>query len=187
MASGKGSVEAKTIRSLARRVGRAESTVRKWLRHEAWAFSLQGPWDVEKVKAWAEIQLKRDPGAAYKAKAKAADEGRGEFGGLGPAAKAKLQYTIERALAVRQRRRREAGQLHDVRECQHRRLAQIHALKGRLLELPRVMANTLAGADAETVERELAREIHGMLLEFAGEVGKTIDGDEEGENERIAR
>jgi len=169
---------------------RSESAVRKWLRHDAWAFTLTGPWEIEKVRAWAEIQLKPDPAAAYRAKARRAAQGKGEFDQAGPLGRVRIQYMIERALAVRQRRLRDAGQLHDVRKCRHRRMAQIHALKGRLLELPRLMASPLADQDAETIERELTREIHGMLAEFAAEVGEatqTTDaaetGDGEGETE----
>ncbi|HUT61216.1 MAG TPA: hypothetical protein VNA25_25485 [Phycisphaerae bacterium] len=144
---------AKSIRSLGRQVGKAESTVRKWIAREDWPFALGPPWEVRKVRAWAEIQLKPDPAAAYRAKVQAAQEGRGEFAGMGPVGKAKLQYIIERALAVRQRRLTDAGKLHDVEDCDRRRRRQIHEVKSALLALGRSIANSLVGQDRETIER----------------------------------
>ena len=50
--------EAKFRRELARRVGRAESTVRKWIRRSDWVFGEEGPWDVKRVKEWMGLNLK---------------------------------------------------------------------------------------------------------------------------------
>ena len=159
--------QAKSIRSLGRQVGRAESTVRKWIGREDWPFGLAPPWDVGRVRAWAEIHLKADPAAAYRKKAKAAEAGTGEFAAMGPLTKARLQATIERALLLRQRRLVEAGKLHDTEKCQHRRLRQIHEVKGRLLELPRAVSNTLVGQDAESIERVLSEQVRMILEGFA--------------------
>lgn len=174
-------IQAKSIRDMARQTGRAESTVRKWISRDDWRFSLQPPWDIGRVKAWMEIFLSPDPAAAYRKKAAAAEAGTGEFTTLGPLGKAKLQYTIERALSVRQRRLVDAGELHNVKECQQRRLRQIHEVKGRLLELPRSMGNILVGQDAEAIERLLGERVRAMLDDFA--VGQKAEGGHEGRAE----
>jgi tRNA U54 and U55 pseudouridine synthase Pus10 len=62
----------------------------------------------------------------------------------------------------------EAGKLHDVQECQMRRLRQIHDIKGRLVEMPRVIALSLVGLDADAIERLLSAQIQTILDELAG-------------------
>lgn len=160
---------AKSIRALAKQCGRAESTVRKWIRKDTWAFSLEPPWDVAKVKAWAEIQLKADPAAAYRKKAKAAAEGRADFAGMGELTKARLQAVIERALYIRQKRLVEAGKLHDAEVCQQGRLRKVHEVKSALLGLGRSLAHSLVGQDAETIERILGDRCRQICEDFARE------------------
>ena len=87
---------AKSIRSLAALVGRSESAVRKWVAHPEWRFSTTPPWDVARVKAWAEIVLHPDPAANFRKKAKAAEGGTGEFAELGPVGKLRCQLMIAR-------------------------------------------------------------------------------------------
>lgn len=157
----------RSIRSLARHVGKAESTVRKWIRREDWPFALLPPWNVERVRVWAEIQISRDPAAAYRKRIAASQAGTGEYASLGPLGKARLQAVIERALLLRQRRLIEAGQMHDVRQCQERRARAIHEAKGRFAELPRSIAQSLAGQDAATVEDRLRCGIAAILDDFA--------------------
>jgi len=157
------------MRSLARQVGKAPTTVRKWIYRDNWPFSLSGPWDVERVKIWAEIQAKADPEAAYRKKARAAEAGLGEFAPLGPLTKARIQATIERALLIRQRRLVEAGRLHDVEECGNRRLQQIHAVRTRLMELPQSLAQSLAGQSSETIESVMKGRIEAVLEEFSAD------------------
>ncbi len=175
MARGTRPILARSIRSLARQVHRAESTVRKWIARDDWPFALAPPWEVEKVRAWAEIQLKPDPAAAYRKKAAAAEAGTGEFSRLGPYGKARVQYLIERSLSVRQRRLRDAGKLIDAEEARQHRLRQIHAVKAALLALPRSVANALAGQDRSGIERILAERVRAILQEFAA--GERIDDD----------
>ena len=158
---------ARSIRGLARKMGKAESTVRKWISREDWAFGLVPPWDVARVKAWAEIQLRPDPAKAYRDRMRAAETGQGEFWGLGPLTKAKIQATIERALLIRQRRLTEAGDLHKASACRHRRLRQIHAVKGALLALPRSVSASLAGQGRDGIERVLQERVVAILAEFA--------------------
>lgn len=164
-------VMAKSIRDLARKVGRAESTVRKWIRREDWPFSLEPPWRVERVKAWMEIHLKPDPAEAYHRKAKAAEAGIGEFSPMGPLTKARMQQAIERALYIRQERQARAGKLIDAEDAQRHRLRQIHAVKGLLLALPRSLANSLVGQDRDSCERILHDQVVGIIEEFASGEG----------------
>jgi hypothetical protein len=160
-------VLARTIRSLGRRCGFAESTVRKWIASEDWPFSLRPPWDVARVKAWHEIQRHPDPAAAYRKRAAAAEAGTGEFAGMGPLTKAKLQATIERALLVRQRRMIEAGKMHDTEQCEQRRLRQIHEVRAALLGLGRSVANSLVGQPREAIERVIHDRCLQICEEFA--------------------
>ncbi len=175
MAKQAGLIMATSIRSLGRYVGRAESTVRKWIARDDWPFPRQPPWDVEKVRAWMEIHLKPDPAVAYRKKAHAAEAGTGEFASIGPLTKARIQVTIERALRIRQRRLTEADKLHDTEECRRRRLRQIHLVKARLFELPRSMANSLAGQSAEKIEQLLDQQVIDILEEFAADGGHRTD------------
>jgi len=141
--------------------------VRKWLRRDNWPFSLTPPWDVEKVRTWMEIHLKPDAAMAYRAKAQAVEDGRGEFGRLSAEGKAKLQYRIERTLLIRQRRLAEAGKLHDVEQCQQRRLRQVHEVKSALLGLGRSVANSLVGQDADAIETIIHARCVQICEEFA--------------------
>lgn len=160
-------MHAKSIRRLAAGVGRAESTVRKWLEREDWPFGLAPPWRIDQVKAWAEIHLRPDPTIAYRKKAAAVEAGTGEFAGMGPLNKARLQAIIERALLLRHRRLVEEGKVHDAETCQQRRQRQIHDVKSALLGLPRSVAPLVAGRDAEDVERILSDRINNICEEFA--------------------
>jgi hypothetical protein len=139
---------------------------------ESWPFSLDAPWNAEQVRVWAEIYVRRDPAAAYRQKAAAAAAGLGEFRGAGPLTKARTQHEIERALRERQKRLVDAGKLHDAETCDKRRLRQILAVKGRLLELPRAVARDLAGLDADGIEAVLSERVTAMLEEFASGGGE---------------
>ena len=167
MARGRRPIQAKSIRSLAKHVGRAPNTVRKWIDRDDWPFSLSPPWEVRRVKAWAEIHLNPDPAAAYRRKAKAAEAGRGEFRDLGPLSKARLQAVIERALLIRQRRLIEAGRMHDTAECERRRLQQIMEVRNRLMELPRSMSAGLSGLPPEGIEAALTKAMLAIIEEFS--------------------
>ncbi len=177
----KGPILAKSIRDLARQCGVADGSVRRWIKSHDWAFSLAPPWDVEKVKAWREIHRHGDPAAAYRAKARAAEQGLGEFRDTSALTKARLQATIERALLLRQRRLAEAGQLHDVGQCERRRLQQIMEVRGRLMELPKSMAPILVGLAVERIEDELTSAVVAILEAFAG--GADAPADDGGDDE----
>ncbi|HUX03160.1 MAG TPA: hypothetical protein VMY35_19535, partial [Phycisphaerae bacterium] len=160
--------QAKSIRSLAKLVGRSESAVRKWLDRSDWPFSRTGPWDVQRVRAWMDIQLKPDPAAAYRRRAKAAEAGTGEFRTVGLLEKARIQATIERALYLQMKRKAEAGELHATADCERHRLRQIMEVRNRLMELPRSMAAGLVGLSAEEIEAALEQAMRAIVDEFAG-------------------
>lgn len=161
--AGKGPMRAKSIRALAGLVGRAESTVRKWIGRDDWPFSLSPPWEVGRVKAWAEIHLNPDPAAAYRKRAKAADAGTGEFRDVGPLQKVRIQKGYEQILEIRARRLRDAGELHDVGECRRRRVRILHAFKSAMQEFPATLAHRLVGLGAEEIEALLAAEVRNAL------------------------
>ena len=167
--SGRPPIQAKSIRDLARKVGRSESAVRKWLRRGNWPFSLTPPWVVRDVKAWMRIHLSPDPAKAYRDRAAAAEAGTGEFHRLSTDQRASVAYKMERTLWVRQRREHEAGKFHDTEKCRQRRLRQIHAVKSALLALPRSVARRLVGCKAREIERVLTEAVTGICEEFASD------------------
>lgn len=155
---------ANSIRSLAKHVGRAESTVRKWLQSDDWppSFGLEPPWQVAKVRAWMEIYPKADPSAAYRKKIRSIEAGNG-VGGLSPLNKARLQNYIERALWIRQQREKDAGKLHRTDECIKLYAGMVHKAKASALIVGRSMRNALLGQDAETIERLLNERMLAIL------------------------
>ncbi|HUX03167.1 MAG TPA: hypothetical protein VMY35_19570, partial [Phycisphaerae bacterium] len=162
--------QAKSIRSLAKLVGRSESAVRKWVARSDWPVSRTGPWaasDIRRIRAWMDVMLKPDPAAAYRKRAKAADAGTGEFRSMGALERARIQATLERALYIRQKRMSEAGELHSVADCQRHRLQQIMEVRNRLMEIPRSMASGLAGLPAERIGAELDRTMRAIVDDFA--------------------
>ena len=162
---------AKSIRGLGRAVGRAESTVRKWLTRDDWPprFGQVPPWNVAEVKAWMDAQLKPDPAASYRKRQAAAAAGIGECARMDALTRARIQTTIERALYIRQRRLKEAGELHDVRACEQRRQRQIHEVRSALLALGRSLANLLVGQDREAIEKIIDTECRAICETFARE------------------
>ncbi len=180
MAGGKGPILAKSIRSLASLVDRSPSAVRKWLRKSNWPFKLTPPWNVTRVKAWMDIHLSPDPAEAYRRKARDAEAGVGEFRNQTPLEKAKLQVAIERALYIRQKRLAEAGKLHDVEECERRRLQQIMEVRNRLLDLPRSIVHGMVGQPVDEMERQLSAAIRAILEEFSGPSDIDAEGSGDG-------
>jgi hypothetical protein len=153
-------------------VGRSESAVRKWLRDSRWPFARTAPWPPEQVremKAWAKMYLSHDPADDYHAALR--NLAPGAERPLSRNEQAKLAYMIERAMYVKLRRQREAGELHSVAECQQRRLRQIYEVKSRLLELPRALAGVLAQRAAPEIEAALRQQLLAIIEEFAGETG----------------
>jgi hypothetical protein len=180
-ADGHGHARAETLRSLARQVNRSPSAVRKWMDRSDWPFSRTGPWDVVRVRAWMDIQLKPDPAAAYRKRAKAAEAGTGEFHNAGPLEKARIQATIERALYIRQKRLAESGELHSKADCDRHRLQQIMEVRNRLMDIPRSMASGLSMQTAEVVEQILDRAMRAILDEFGAKATPVEPGGDDGQ------
>ena len=147
--------KAKSIRALAAAVGRAESAVRKWLRHVDWPFGVKPPWSVSAVKRWA-MTLPADKAAG---------------GGNGDLAEAKLQLVRERTKLLRTRRLLEAGKLVNAEEVLQSNMRKIHSVKAAFLSLPRSVSAMLVGMDAAAIEAELTERIVAICQEFANGQG----------------
>jgi hypothetical protein len=157
-----GATQAKNQEALAALVGRSPAAVSKWLRRADWPFARKPPWDAVRVAAWA-LGLSSNPAAnaASPPSTEPADLGRGLL-------KAKIQVTANRALLSRLDYDRRAGKLHDVAQCQERRLRQIHATKTQLLELP-AMAGLLVAKPKEEIGRLIQERVEKILAGFAAE------------------
>jgi hypothetical protein len=78
-----------------------------------------------------------------------------------------LNLKIKRAQLLDLERQRLEGKLHDVQACRQRRLRQIHAVKGRLLDLARSAAPLLEGKDRAAIQAVLDERVRAMLESFA--------------------
>lgn len=157
-----------SIRALAKELGKGESTVRKWIASDDWKFPLQPPWDVAQVKAWMEIFRRGNTDTVLEKNIGAVDKGRGEYNGIGLLTKARIQSTLVRTRYLNQKFLVESGKLHDVAECERRRMQQILEVRTRLVELPRSMANSLVGLSADRIEQCLTDAVMAILDEFSG-------------------
>ena len=70
--------------------------------------------------------------------------------------RAEFCLVVERTLAIRIRRRRDEGELHESAACQERRLRQIHAVKQTFLPLGRELSGRLEGRDRKAIEKVIA-------------------------------
>lgn len=153
-----------SIRALARQVGRAESTVRKWIKRDDWHFG-SGPFAVDVVRKWMEIQLHRDPAQRYHDAQK----------GIGPTPlsqieKARVWNFIESAQIRRLKREQLQGKLHDVEECRARRRRQILAVRNALTRsVPRTLAAELVGRTRRDMERVIRARLAAVCEAFAAE------------------
>jgi FlaA1/EpsC-like NDP-sugar epimerase len=160
----------RSIRSLARLVGRGESSVRKWTKDTRWPFARKAPWSAEllpKIKWWADTYLSHDNARDYREKI-IGDAGGGERP-MSKYEQARLALVVERAMFMKQRRLVEAGKLHDVQVCQKRRLRQIHEVKSRLLEIPRVLAASLVGLQADAIEMKIQEQVLAAMEDLSRE------------------
>lgn len=158
---------AKSIRGLAKALGKSDTAVRKWMMREDWPFALNPPWDVGQVRAWAEINLHPDPAKVYRQKINYAKEGTGEYGEIGALTRAKIQVTLERAMYIRQERLFKAGKLIDAGEVRRQWLAHIQAVKGQMIALPRSVSGELVGISQDRIEEVLTNRITEMLNDLA--------------------
>ena len=150
---------AETITALAKAVNRTRQTIGVWRKRPDWPFSPGPPWPIAKVKAWAK-GLAPDPAASSHGKVY---KGRAEV---------EAELKQERCKKLRIERLALEGALHDVTECEARRMRQIHAVKAALLALPRSIASTVAeavpGVDTRQVESIIVARVTAILEAFAG-------------------
>lgn len=101
----------------------------KWIRDDRWPFGQTGPWDVEKVRAWAAKTLAADPAAGGEAKPR------------GDAAELSLPRKLDMALKNVKREAAQfdldvkKGHYHRVDECEQRLARQVQEVKTRLLNM----------------------------------------------------
>jgi hypothetical protein len=81
--------------------------------------------------------------------------------------KAELLQIIARTRLLTQEFARREGSLHDTAACQARRVRQIHVVKEKLVNLPRVLAPRLVGLKRDDIEREILAEIQAACNAFA--------------------
>ena len=151
-------------------MGRGESTVRKWTSRSDWPFGRDPritPWDVEKVKVWAEIHLKPDPAAAYRTRIKAIEAGQGEYRTMGPQEKARTLLYIKRAQLLDLRWRKESGEIHATADCIKAHAELVHRAKASLLGMCRSIVNSLAGLSPTDMEDVLTARVKAILEELA--------------------
>lgn len=153
-----------SIRSLARQVGRAEGTVRKWIKRRDWPFG-RGPFVVDDVRRWMEMHLGRDPAQRYHD----AQRGIGDKP-LSQLERARTLSYFEAAQIRRLKRQQLEGKLHDADECRARRRRQVLRVRNALTRsLPRTLAGELVGRARGDMERLLRDRLAAVCEAFADE------------------
>jgi len=147
-------------RALAKALHRPLSTVRHWMKHESWPFGVTGPWSVEGVRAWAELNFET-PG-------RDGEESSTDLGTM--KRRAEVRVLLERGAMLRLTREERENTLHDVAECLDRRLSLLHRFQKRLLELPRMIRRRLTGQREDVIERRLDEALRQILDELADEL-----------------
>ena len=162
-------VLATSIRSLAKHMGRSESAVRKWLNRDDWKFGRDPkttPFDVAKVKAWAEICLKPDPVAALSKRSKAIEDG--TFSPeLSQSRKVKEAKETEQTRLLRIQAAKELGQLHRTDECVKRHSAMIHKAKTSFLGMADLLCTSLVNKDSDTIRMMIRERVEAILRGLA--------------------
>jgi len=154
-----------SMRRLAALVGRHESAVRKWKKRPDWPFG-DGPFDLDQVRLWMQVHLKRDPARRYHDARK----------GIGPQPLSDLEKArtknYEEAARKRQLEREEIeGKLHDKRECSIRRRRQVYAIRNALTRtLPRTLAAELVGRARGDMEQLIRQRLEAVCNGFAQQV-----------------
>jgi hypothetical protein len=123
---------AKSVRELAKAVGRSHTAVAKWVNDDRWPFG-KSPWDVAAVKAWAAETLAPNP--ADDPARVSTQTGANSKAQMGPERRAKLAVLSERAALLKFRRETEQGQHHRADVCLTRRVTQVRELRIRLTSL----------------------------------------------------
>src|SRR5262245_52329014 len=161
--------KANSVRELATAVGRAHTTVLRWLEHPDWALPRKPPWDVERVRKWAQTHLVAAQGDDGGDGAAVAEPGPSGLEALRrqPMQAAKLKLTLTRASKLELERRILAGELIDRREVEEAMVRRVYAAKAAFQSLPRQMAPRLVGKSEVEIERILAEGIDACLLELS--------------------
>lgn len=143
---------AKSQRELAKACGKSQPAVLKWIRDDRWPFSKTGPWDVEKVKAWA--SRTHGPNAPDPNPPFAASRASDPVADLTPERQAKLALSLEKLEGIKIANQLKRSELHSIQECQARRVKQVIELRNELLAIADVAGNQL-GLDSD--QREILR------------------------------
>jgi hypothetical protein len=153
-----------SLRAAAKAIGRSPSTMRKWLSRRDWPFG-RGPFNIEQLRKWMELHLRRDPAQRYHDAQK----------GIDPREVTELErvraWSYEESARTRQIKRKELeNQLHDVEECRVRRRRQILAVRNTLTRtLPRTLAADLVGRARGDAERVIRDRLKAVCDRFAEE------------------
>lgn len=156
----------RSIRTLAKLVGKSPSAVRKWTRHPAWVFSTSGPWtadDVRLIRGWVKRYLRKDEAQDYREALADPDHVPGPMRPLTPIEQAKLDLLVERKKTLQQRRAVELKLLHVAKDCEANILRVALDVRGRLLAMPRTIAHALVGLDAPAIEELLNQQVRTVL------------------------
>jgi hypothetical protein len=151
---------ASSQRGLAMALDRPLSTVRHWMDHAAWPFGRRGPWNVEGVRAWADLTFGPTAGPDIEPASDLSTLKR----------RAEVRVLVERGAKLRLEREAREGKLHDTSACLSRRLSQLHRFKVELLKLPRTIRRRLAGQTEAVIERRLEESLRQILDRLASDI-----------------
>lgn len=156
-----------TQKELAATLGKSPRTITKWKKRSDWKFGARGPWDVDAIRAWMIRTLQPDRNAYQAAVATLEEQVASGTTGLEGMALAELRLKVERGRKEKVAADRAEGKVHDVAECQKRRLAQIHEAKRALLGLPREAAARCANRNEQEIEDALNEMVETILNDFS--------------------
>ncbi len=159
---------ANSLRQLAKGVGRAHQVVARWIKHPAWDQSRTPPWDIEKARTWATRTLRPDRSKVWEGPEPVTVES-GDLEALkkNPISLARLKLMIVRAEKLALEKAILSGDYLLKAEVQAGRVRRVHAAKGVLLGIPRILSRELVGLDATEIETRLEAAIREALLELS--------------------
>jgi hypothetical protein len=141
----------RTVRELARVLGREHSTILRWRESTTWPVSVEPPWstaDLATIRRWSDKRFKARHG-------------------LPDERAARLRVLHERAEMVKLQRQILAGRYHLVEDCEATSLAKIYEAKGRLLNLRHSLVDGLRGKSEPEWPTIIAAAVNGCLNAFA--------------------
>jgi hypothetical protein len=160
---------ARSIRELARQLGRNDRAVRKWIADERWKFGRKPPWNVAQVRTWAAATLAPNPAASPGVNAKTIRD-------MATIEKAKLKLLLERAEKLRLDREIKAGQYTTPEEIERGRIARIGAVKETTAAVARRFLPILAGPGASSRETERVAAVLAGMMQTIADVYAGTDG-----------